>query len=118
MHERSLLEDLTLHMIATAILLDVDTTLRATLSSQVLDRLQGHLLFGHLHLTTTIGMIRTNTVHTHVEVAVWAGDLVATIGLDRLSGLFGLHVLDPTVLGGEVASAIEVQATHIIFVLA
>lgn len=95
-------------MIASTVLLDVDTALGARLGSHFLDRLFRLLLLGELDLVAASRtMPRPGASQAHLLLAVWA--------LNRLT-LAWLARLSTAVFDGEVAAALGVQAGDVVLV--
>lgn len=104
---------LTVHVVASTLLLDIDAALRTRLCAQLLDRLLGLLVLAALCAVARARVPRAVAGQAELVVAVWAGCLVG-FGLLLLGFGLGLAarglVLAPTVFRGEVDAAIWVEA--------
>jgi hypothetical protein len=109
---------LTVHVVTTTSLLDVDTALGARLCAELLDGLLGLLVLLPLYAAAGAGVPGAVAGQTELVVAVWAGCLIH-VGL--LLCLFGLGlglatgslVLGTAVFGGEVDTAFWVETGHV-----
>lgn len=97
---------LTVHVVASTLLLDIDAALGTRLCAQLLDRLLGLLILAALCAVARSRVPGAVAGQAELVVTVWAGCLVG-FGLLLLG--FGL-VLTSTVFGGEVDAAIWVEA--------